>query len=101
MTNKLDECVNLTQSTLDECGVPRVKSPTTTKSCGHLSDDIFTHLDRIDNTLLACIKLSEDTLNAKEYDSPEVKFNHDFNEFMIRLEHLHRKLLDLVVVGLY
>ena len=72
-----------------------------TKSCGHLSDDIFTHLDRIDNTLLACIKLSEDTLNAKEYDSHEVKFNHDFNEFMSRLEHLPRKLLDLVVVGLY
>ena len=88
VTNKLANCVNLAQSTLDECGVPCVKSSTITKSCSYQSDDIFTHLDRIDNTLLDCIKLYEDTLNAKEYDSADVKFNQDFDEFMSRLDHL-------------
>ena len=70
VTNKLAECVNLVQSTLDERGLPRVQNPTITKSQSHHSDDIFTHIDRIDNTLLDCIKLSEYTLRAKEYDSP-------------------------------
>jgi hypothetical protein len=40
--------------------------------------------------LLDCIKLSEYTLRAKEYDSPEEKFNQDFDEFISRLEHMPR-----------
>jgi len=41
----------------------------------------------VTNTFLDCIKIAEDTLNANEYDTPEAKFNQDFNEFMTGLEH--------------
>jgi len=50
VTIKLAECVSLAQSTLDACGTPHVKKSSITKPQSHHSDDIFTHIDRIDNT---------------------------------------------------
>jgi len=40
MTNKLAECVNLAQSSLDKHGVPRISDPTITKPKNHHSSDI-------------------------------------------------------------
>ena len=37
--------------------------------------------------MLDCIKQATNTLNAKEYNTLEVRFNQDFDEFMNVLEH--------------
>ena len=81
---KLAECINLTQTTLDEYGVPYVKNRPATKLHNPQSDDIFAHLDRVDSTLLDCIKLAENTLKAKEYNTPEARPNQDFDELTKR-----------------
>ena len=75
------------QTTLQENGVPFIKNFTATRSHHPQSEDIFVHLGRVDNSLLDCINLAEDTLNAKEYDAPEPKFNQDFDEFMRGLDN--------------
>ena len=51
---------------------------------------IFAGLDRIDHSLLDCIKLAEDTLDhgdAKEYNTLEARFNLNFDESMNVLNH--------------
>ena len=51
---------------------------------------IFAGLDRIDHSLLDCIKLTEDTLDrgdAKEYNTLEARFNLNFDESMNVLNH--------------
>ena len=88
MTNKLSECINIAQSVSHENNTSHVATTTSLKPLEKSTDDIFTHLDRIDNTLLDCIKLSEDTLRATEHDSLEAKFNQDFDDFMSSLEQL-------------
>ena len=50
-------------------------------------DELFAQLDRVDNSLLECINLAENTLNAKEHDSPEAKLNQEFYSFMSRLDN--------------
>ena len=50
-------------------------------------DDIFTHLDRVDNSLLECINRAENTMNAKEHDAPAAKFNQYFDNFMSGLNN--------------
>ena len=47
-----------------------------------LSDNLLGQIDRVDGSLLECLNLALKTLNAKEHDTPEAKFNKDFNNFM-------------------
>jgi len=52
VTEKLAECINLAQTTLDNYGIPYVKKNfTTTRSHNPQSDDIFVHLYRVNNTV--------------------------------------------------
>ena len=41
----------------------------------------------MDNSLLECIILAKKTLNAKERDTPKVKFNKDFDDIMSGLDN--------------
>ena len=84
---KITQCINLAKTTLVENDVPFVSNSTVARSCLPQPEDIFAHLDRMDNSLLDCINLVEDTLNAKEHDTSEEKFNQDFDGFMSRLNN--------------
>ena len=79
--------INLAQANLEQSGVPFVTSSTAARSHHPQPDDIFTHLDRVDNSLLECINLDENTLKAKEHDAPAAKFNQYFDNFMSGLNN--------------
>ena len=62
-------------------------NPRTTRPCYPRLDDLVAQLDRVDNSLLDCINLAENTVNTKEHDAPEAKFNQDFDSLMSGLDN--------------
>ena len=54
----------------------------------------------MDHSLLECINQAENTLNAKEHDTPEEKLNQDFDSFMSGLYNTDLLNVDFIQINL-
>jgi hypothetical protein len=54
----------------------------------------------VDHSLLECINQAENTLNAKEHDTPEAKLNQDFDSFMSGLYNTDLLNVDFIQIKL-
>ena len=54
----------------------------------------------MDHSLLECINQAENTLNAKEHDTPEAKLNQDFDSFMSGLYNTDLLNVDFIQIKL-
>ena len=66
-----------------------------------LPNDLLDQVNRVEETLLECISLAESTLNAKEQDTFEAKFNKGFDNFMNGLEPLALESIQINLEFLY